>query len=166
MVPSVRYASAWLRAFLQRGSGLVFDEDQAAEIMALAERKLVDLFDVAKTTALANGRRHILRHDLPLTRGLQRELAEAETLATEVELQPLLAFLTDAGVPAPLDELVRAELPKLMAGLLLLTGRVIAILSPSDLTTEERLERLVRHLPAQPTHWEIERSTRIVNLTL
>ena len=134
--------------------------------MALAERKLVDLFDVAEATAVANGRAHILRHDLPVTKGLQHEVAEAQTLAAELELRPLLVFLADAGVPGPLDEMVRADVPKLMAALLLLGARVIAILTPSDMSTEERLERLIRHLPTQPTHWEFERATRVVNLTL
>jgi hypothetical protein len=65
--PRVGYDSAWLREFLRRGCGIGFDETQAAEIAALAERKLVDLFDVAEAAAVANGRAQILRHDLPLT---------------------------------------------------------------------------------------------------
>jgi hypothetical protein len=59
------YGAAWLRLWLDRASGLSFDDAQAAEVGALAERKLVDLFDVAEETALANGRARILRHDLP-----------------------------------------------------------------------------------------------------
>jgi hypothetical protein len=54
----------------------------------LPERKLVDLFDVGAETAVANGRAQILRHDLPLTKGLRRELAEAQSLAAELELRP------------------------------------------------------------------------------
>jgi Domain of unknown function (DUF1931) len=165
-VPAIPYGSAWLRAFMQRGSGLAFDESQAAQIAALAERKLVDLFAVAEATAVANGRAKIQWHDLPLTKGLQHDLAEAQTLAAELELRPLLVFLADAGVPGPLDEAVRQEVPRLMAALLLLAARIIAILEPSDMSTEERLERLLRHLPTQPTHWELERATRILNLTL
>lgn len=165
-VPGVGYGSAWLRAFVQRGSGLELDERQAAQVSALAERKLVDLFDVAEATAIANGRAWILRHDLPLTKGLQRQLAEAETLAAEVELRPLLVFLAEAGIRGPLDELVRNEVPRLMAALLLLAARIIAIVQPADMSTEERLERLIRRLPAQPTHWELERAARILHLTL
>jgi len=164
--PAVGYGSAWLRAFLQRGSGLTFDESQAAQIAALAERKLVDLFDVAQTAALSNGRTRIARHDLPLTKGLQRELAQAEALAGELELRPLLTFLADAGVPGALDELVKSELPRLMAALLLLAARIIAVLEPSDMSTEERLERLLRHLPTQPTRWELQRAARILDFTL
>ena len=165
-VPGVGYGAAWLRAFLQRGSGLEFDDGQLAQIAAIAERKLVDLFDVAEATAIANGRAQILRHDLPLTKGLHREIAQAETLATQVELRPLLVFLAEAGVRGPLDERVRHDIPKLMAALLLLAARMIAILEPSDMSTEERLDRLLRRLPTQPTRWELERAARILDLTL
>lgn len=134
------YGVAWLRAWLDRASGLSFDDAQAAEVGALAERKLVDLFDVAEETALANGRARILRHDLPLTKGLRASLSRMETLARDLELEPLLVFLADAGVPGPLDELVRAEIPRLMAALLVLAGRVIAVLEPENASPVERLE--------------------------
>jgi hypothetical protein len=61
---------------------------------------------------------------------------------------------------------VRLEVPRLMAALLLLAGRVIAILEPSDMSTTERLERLLRHDPTGPTHWELERACRVLNLTV
>jgi hypothetical protein len=162
----VGYGLAWLQAFLTRGSGLVFDAEQTAQIAGLAERSLVGLFDVAQETALANGRAIILRHDLPLTRGLRARLGEAEALAGDLALQPLLTFLADAGVPGLLDERVRLEVPRLMAALLLLAGRVIAILEPSDMSTTERLERLLRPDPTGPTHWELERASRVLNLTV
>lgn len=165
-VSGVGYGAAWLQAFLHQGSGLRFDEGQAAQVAALAERKLVDLFDVAETTALANGRAQILFHDVPITKGLRQQIDEAAALAGSVELRPLLVFLADAGVPGPLDEHVRHAIPKMMAALLLLAARVIAILEPSDMSTEERLERLLRHVPTGPTHWELDRATRVVNLAL
>jgi hypothetical protein len=164
--PAVGSGAAWLQAFLNRASGLSFDEEQASRIAALAERKLVDLFDVAEETAIANGRARVLLHDLPLTRGLRALLGEVEPLAREVALQPLLVFLADAGVPGPLDERVRAEIPRLMAALLLLTGRVIALLEPENVSTEERLDRLLRPTPGRPTRWEVERATRVLNMTL
>jgi hypothetical protein len=165
-VTGVGYGVAWLQAFLTRGSGLVFDAAQAAEIAGLAERALVGIFDVAEQTALANGRTVILRHDLPLTRGLRARLGEAEALAGDLALQPLLVFLADAGVPGPLDERVRLDIPRLMAALLLLTGQVIAIVEPSDMSTTERLERLLRRHPSGPTHWELARAARVLNLTV
>lgn len=162
----VGYGVAWLQAFLTRGSGLVFDAEQATQVVVLAERALAGLFEVAAQTALDNGRAVILRHDLPLTRGLQAQLGEAEALAGDRALQPLLVFLADAGTPGPLDERVHAEVPRLMAALLLLAGRVIAILEPRDTTTTERLKRLLRPTPTGPTHWEVERAARVLNLTV
>jgi hypothetical protein len=79
------YRIAWLRAFLTRGSGLDFDDEQAAQVAELAERKLVDLFDVAYETALANGRAKIFWHDLPLSKGLRAQLGEVEGLARDLD---------------------------------------------------------------------------------
>ena len=165
-ISAVGYGGAWLRAFLGRTSGLIFDEPQTAQVAALAERKLVDLFHVAEEAALANGRARIMRHDLPLTRGLQALLGEVDTYARELELRPLLVFLADAGVPGPLDELVRQQIPRLMAALLLLSGRVIALLEPENVGPAERLERLLRRAPGRPTRWEVERATRVLDMTL
>jgi hypothetical protein len=165
-VPTVGYATAWLQAFLNRASGLSFDEAQTQQIAALAERKLVDLFDVAEEAALANGRGRVHRHDLPLTKGLRAFLGQVEPLARELELEPLLVFLADARVPGPLDEMVRAEIPRLMAALLLLAGRIIAIIELESLSTLERLERLTRTVSGQPTRWELERAASILDMTL
>lgn len=54
--PAVEWGAGWPRAFLDRASGMIFDDEQLAQIAAQAERKLVDLFDVAEETAVANGR--------------------------------------------------------------------------------------------------------------
>jgi hypothetical protein len=162
----LRVSSAWLEAFLYRASGLRFDEAQTLQVAALAERKLVGLFDVAKEAALANGRVRIMRHDLPITKGLRSLLGEVEPLARDLELRPLLAFLADAGVPGPVDEPVKAEMPRLMTALLLLAGRIIGLLEPETVSTVERLDRLLRPAPNQPTRWELERAARVLDMTL
>jgi len=126
----------------------------------------VDLFDVAEETAIANGRARILLHDLPITKGLRSLLGQVEAIARELELQPLMVFLADAGMPGPLDEAVRAEVPRLMASLLLLTGRILALLEPEDMSPAERLDQLLRTSPARPTRWEVERAARVLGLTL
>ena len=164
-MPVVEYGAAWLRAFVNRATGLRFEEAEAARVAAFAERKLVDLFNVAEEAALANGRSRILHHDLPLTKGLRSRLAEVEPLAGEIGAQPLLVFLADAGVAAPLDERVRADIPRLMAALVLLAGRVVALLDPDDLRPAERLERL-RRRRGGPTRLDVERAARVVDLSL
>jgi hypothetical protein len=166
-VSAVGYGAAWLRAFLTRASGPRFEDSQAAQLAALAERKLVDLFDVAAETAIANGRARILRHDLPITKGLRALLGEVEMLARDLEVQPLLVFLADAGVPGPLDETVKADVPRLMAALLLLLGgRLSAFLEPENVSPLERLERLLRPVPGSPTRWEVERAASVLSMTL
>lgn len=89
-----------------------------------------------------------------------------EPLARELELEPLLVFLADAGVPSPLDEMVRVEIPRLMAALLLLAGRVLAVIKPENMSTLERLERLTRSAPGRPSRWELERAAVILNMIL
>lgn len=165
-LPSIGYSSVWLQDFLRRASGLSFTMAQAADVAVLAERKLVDLFDVAAETALANGRARIMRHDLPITKGLRALLVEADAAAPVLELRPLLVFLDDAGVSGPLDEPVKAEIPRLMAAMLLVAARVIALLEPANVSPQERLERLLRGAPNEPTRWELERAARVLNLTL
>jgi len=160
------YGIAWLRAFLARGGGVDFDDEQTAQVAELAERKLLDLFDVAEETALANGRRKIFWHDLPITKGLRGFLGEIEALAAEVEPRPVLLFLADAGAPGSLDEVVRDKLPRLMAALMLLSGRLIALLEPANMSTEERLDRLLRRDDNRPTQWELERAVRALDMTL
>src|SRR5258708_11434149 len=83
------YGYPWLHSLLERTSGLDFDEAQLGRIEDIAERKLVDLFDVAEEAAVANGRARVLRHDLPLTKGLRIVLLEVEDIAREFQLQPL-----------------------------------------------------------------------------
>jgi hypothetical protein len=150
------YGYPWLHTLLERTSGLDFDETQLAWIEDIAERKLVDLFDVAEEAAAANGRARVLRHDVPLTKGLQIVLLEVEDIAREFQLQPLLVFLADAGIRTPFDDDVRPEVPRLMAGLLILTARVVALLESEDR----------RVSPKRPSRRTLERAEALLDLTL
>jgi Domain of unknown function (DUF1931)/BON domain len=91
------YGYPWLHTLLERATRLDLDEAQIGRIEDIAERKLVDLFDVAEEAPVANGRTRVIRHDLPLTKGLQLLLLEVADIGREVELEPLLIFLADAG---------------------------------------------------------------------
>ncbi len=150
------YGYPWLHTLLERTSGLDFDEAQLGRIEDIAERKLVDLFDVAEEAAVANGRARVLRHDLPLTKGLQIVLLEVEDIAREFQLQPLLVFLADAGIRTPFDNDVRPEIPRLMAGLLILTARVVALLESED----------GRVSPKRPSRRAVDRAEALLDLTL
>ena len=125
---AVGYGYPWLHTLLERATRLDFDDVQIARIEDIAEHKLVDLFDVAEEAALANGRSRVIRQDLPLTKGLQLVLLEVADIAREFELEPLLIFLADAGIRTPFDEGLRSEIPPLMAAMLIVTARLVAML--------------------------------------
>jgi hypothetical protein len=156
VVSAVGYGFPWLHTLLERTTHLDLDEAQIARIEDIAEQKLVDLFDVAEDAAIANGRGRVMRHDLPLTKGLQLLLLEVADLAREFELEPLLVFLSDAGIRTPFDEGMREEIPRLMAAVLILTGRVVALLDLSD----------DHPIPSRPTEPQFERASAILDLTL
>ena len=54
-------------------------------------------------------------------------LLELADIAREFHVEPLLAFLADAGIHTQFDEGLRSEIPRLMAALLILTGRLVVL---------------------------------------
>jgi hypothetical protein len=145
----------WLHSLLERAVGLDLDEGQLARVEDLAERKLVDMFDVAEDTASANGRGRVLEHDLPLTKGLQLVLLEVVDIAREFELEPLLVFLADAGIRTHMDEGLQSEVPRLMAATLILIGRLTLVESPDGGAAAIR-----------PTNTALDHVAAILELTL
>jgi hypothetical protein len=150
------YGYPWLHTLIERTTGLDCDDTQLARIEDIAEQKLVDMFDVAEEVAVANGRTRVRRHDLPLTKSLQLLLLEVADIAREFELQPLLAFLADAGIRASFDEELRPEIPRLMAALLIMTGRVVALLELPDGRVDG----------TRPSSSAVDRASAILDLTL
>jgi hypothetical protein len=114
------------------------------------------MFDVAEEVAVANGRTRVLRHDLPLTKSVQLLLLEVADIAREFQLQPLLTFLADAGIRASFDEELRPEIPRLMAALLIMTGRVVGILESPDGRVDG----------TRPSSSAVDRASAILDLTL
>lgn len=156
----------WLQGLIERATGLDLDEQQVTEVTRLADRKLFDLFDVAAENAAANGRTRVLRHDLPLTKGLRRSLDDASQFASGIDAEAILTFLASSGVRARVDEGVQSDVPRLVAALLILSSRIIALLEPGSLSPLERLKLLDRSRDGRPTTWEIDRANRVIDLTL
>ena len=71
-------------------------------------------------------------------------------------MQPQLVFLADAGIRTPFDYEARSEIPRLMAGLLILTARVVALLESED----------SRVSPKRPSRRAVERAEALLDLTL
>jgi hypothetical protein len=163
---SISFGFVWLHGLIERVTGLDLDERQVADVTRLADRKLHDLFDVAAENAAANGRTRVLRHDLPITKGLRRSIEDASQIASGIDADTILTFLAGAGFRARVDEGLQADVPRLMAALLILSSRIIALLEPANLSPVERLELLRRKDNGRPTMWEIERANRVIELTL
>jgi hypothetical protein len=157
VVSAVGYSFPWLHTLLERTTGLDLDEAQVGRIEDIAEQKIIDLFDVAEDAAIANGRARVMRQDLPLTKGLQLLLLEVADIAREFELEPLLVFLADAGIRTPFDDSMRDEIPRLMAAMLILTGRVVALLDTPEVPGKH---------PIRPARPQLERASAILDLTL
>ena len=124
----------WLHDLIERATGLDLDEQQVTEVTRLADRKIFDLFDVAEETAAANGRTRLLRHDLPLTIALRRSIEDASQFASGIDADAIHTFLASHGVRARADEGDQSDVPRLMAALLILSSRIIAMLEPGSLS--------------------------------
>ena len=162
----IQYGYAWLSDLLWQATGLELDEEQLDQAVLLSQRKIVDLFDVAEETTLANGRELIRWHDLPLTKGLRRTIQETAAISKAIEVDPALVFAGEARVNRAVDELVRADLPRLTTALLVLTSRIVATLEPANLAPDERRTLVARRNPSRPTAWELGRAARVLDLTV
>jgi len=162
----IKYGYVWLYDLLWQATGLELDEEQLEQVAHLSRRKVIDLFDVAEETSLANGRELIRWHDLPLTKGLRRTIQETAALSRAIDVDPALVFAGEARVNRAVDEMVRADLPRLTMALLVLTSRIVATLEPVDLAPDERRTLVARRDPNRPTSWELERAARVLELTL
>ena len=162
----IRYGYAWLYDLLRQGSGLELDEEQLEQIADVSRRKLVDLLDVAEETALANGREVIRMHDLPLTKGLRRTIQETAALSRTIEVDPAFFLSAEARVNPAIDVMVRAELPRLTAAMLVLTSRIVATFAPANVPLEDLCRLVSRTDPDRPTPWELERAERVLDLTI
>ncbi len=90
-----------------------------------------------------------------LERGTGLDFNEAQ-LAREFELELLLVFLADAGIRTRIDEGSRSEIPRLMAALFILIGKLVQILESPDGKVS----------PARPSDRALDRVEAVLALTL
>ena len=151
---------------MHRATELHLGDRQVRTIASHTEQKLRDLMAVAQDTALANGRQVVFMHDLPLTKALHRGLVADQRFAHELPVSEIEAYLSDMGIVGQVDPKLRARLPGLFVSLLLLEGRVIAAIEPSNVSASERLEAGTRTDPSQPTDAELQRAARVLDLAV
>jgi hypothetical protein len=157
----------WVQQFLFDSTGMHFDSNQVEELVEHAERKLRDLIDLGKDTALANGRELIFWYDIPLTPGLRAFVTETEQLTKKISVDTVEDYLRLAGILSRFDDQLREKLPRLLGGLLILTGRITTILTPRGMSPSERTAWLsTDREPVWPFYGELERAMRIVDIAV
>ena len=74
--------------------------------------------------------------------------------------------MRDIGILDRIEESARERLPRLFVALVILVGRLLATLTPLNVSAAERVAWLTRAEADIPTQAELERAQRILDLTL
>ena len=112
-------------------AGLNVDKNDLKRYNEFLDRKVYDLFVVAKAAAKANGRDVIEPQDLPITKGIQECTREFRKLDEELEVVPLLEqLLAWPPLDIAISERTEARLPEVVGGLSIALGRAFTVVHP------------------------------------
>jgi hypothetical protein len=119
--------------FFRVAAGLNVDKDDLKRYSDFIDQKIDDLLVVAQASAKANNRDIINPSDLPITKGLQRNIQDFDDIDTEVQLDPILEQLAGR-VPPNLTLAVETEarLPTIVGGLSVALARTFRIVDPDQ----------------------------------
>jgi hypothetical protein len=128
--------------FFRTAAGLNIDKNDLKRYSDFVHSKLYDLLARGEANARANLRPSIEPFDLPITKGLQECIHEFEKLDEDVQLEPILAQLSERPpLDLPLGFETEARLPEIVGGLSVALARAFKIVDPK-----------VKH--PQTKHWE------------
>ena len=117
--------------FFRTAASLDVDKSDLKRYDEFLDRKIHDLFVVAKATAKANGRDVIEPRDLPITKGLQERMHEFLKLDEDLEVVPLLEqLLARPPLGIALSEDTEARLPAIAGGLSVALAQAFKIIDP------------------------------------
>jgi len=106
-------------------AGLDIDKADLKRYTDFVNQKIYDLLLSAQAAAKANRRDVIQPHDLPLTKGLRKNIERFRTLDEEIELWPVLEHLaTRPRLDLDLSADTESRLPDIAGGLSVALGRV------------------------------------------
>ena len=95
------------------------------------DRKIHDLFVVAKATAKANRRDVIEPRDLPITKGLQERVHEFLKMEEDLDVAPLLEqILALPPIEIAISDDTEARLPAIAGGLSVALAQAFKIIDP------------------------------------
>jgi hypothetical protein len=138
--------------FFRAAAGLDVDKQDLKRYSDFVNRKLYDLLVRGEEVAQLNGKPAIRPLDLPITKGLQACIDAFAALDEEIELKPILEYLTlQPPLGRPLSEEAQGELPGIVGGLSVSLARTFKIVDPTLKNP-------------QSEHWE--RAFRVFDLLL
>lgn len=132
--------------FFRAAASLDVDKTDLKRYTDFVNEKIHDLLVYAQAAAKANGRDVIEPHDLPITKGLRKNLERFRKLDEEIELWPVLDHLaTRPRLDLSLSDETEARLPEIAGGLSVALGRAFRILDPKVKNPQsEQWERCIR----------------------
>ncbi|VVJ19582.1 Uncharacterised protein [Amycolatopsis camponoti] len=117
--------------FFRVAASLDVDKSDLKRYDEFLDRKVYDLFVVAKATAKANGRDVIEPRDLPITKGLQERMHEFLKLDEDLEVVPLLEqLLARPALGVAISEETEGRLPAVAGGLSVALAQAFKIIDP------------------------------------
>ncbi|WP_103338273.1 DUF1931 family protein [Amycolatopsis sp. CA-126428] len=117
--------------FFRMAASLNVDKSDLKRYDEFLDRKIYDLFLVAKAAAKANGRDIIEPRDLPITKGLQERMHEFLKLEEDLEVVPLLEqLLSRPPLGIAISEETEARLPAVAGGLSVALAQAFKIIDP------------------------------------
>jgi hypothetical protein len=117
--------------FFRVTASMDVDKSDLKRYSDFVNQKIYDLLLRGQATAKANGRDIIEPFDVPITKGLQERIHDFRTIDEEIELEPILDYLTRR---FPLDltysEGTEAQLSDIVGGLSVALARTFKIIDP------------------------------------
>ena len=117
--------------FFRVAASLDIDKNDLKRYSDFVNQKTYDLLLRGQATAKANGRDIIEPFDLPITKGLQESIHDFRDIDEEIELQPILAYMTtQPQLDLTYSVETEAQLPGIVGGLSMALARTFKIIDP------------------------------------
>jgi Domain of unknown function (DUF1931) len=129
-----------IERFFRVAAGLDLDKEDIRRYYDFVDEKVSDLLLMAQHTARANERVRVEPRDLPITKGLQKNIHDFRKLDIDIGLETILnQSVPEPQIDLPYSEETEARLPDIAGGLTLAIARIFKIIDP-DLKHPATLE--------------------------
>ena len=133
--------------FFRLAASLDIEKSDLKRYSNFVNHEIYDLLLRGQAAAMANGRSAIEPFDLPITKGLQERIEEFVKIDEEMELRPILDFVTARPpLDLPYRDDTQSQLARVAGGLSVGIARAFRIIDPDVKNPQgrhwERIERI------------------------